>query len=143
VLTWPLVATLGQASGLRGDYFNNLWNAWWVKALARPRALAVLDRLPVLPRGHLAARHTLSPLNSLTLAGLESCRADVAFNLLLLAHFALSAGASRCSRAAISGSTAGGVLAGWSTASARSTTSISARSTSSASSSCRSACCSS
>src|SRR5687768_5652116 len=31
LLTWPLVVTLDLASGARGDYFNNLWNAWWVE----------------------------------------------------------------------------------------------------------------
>ena len=36
VLTWPLILTLGQATGTRSDYFNNLWNAWWVKHSLKP-----------------------------------------------------------------------------------------------------------
>ena len=31
VLTYPVVFTLDQATGLRGDYFNNIWNAWWMR----------------------------------------------------------------------------------------------------------------
>ncbi|HEX6882363.1 MAG TPA: hypothetical protein VF530_03220, partial [Planctomycetota bacterium] len=30
-LSWPLVASLGSAAGVRGDYYNNLWNAWWLE----------------------------------------------------------------------------------------------------------------
>jgi hypothetical protein len=31
VLTWPIAATLGQPSSTRGDYFVNVWNAWWLR----------------------------------------------------------------------------------------------------------------
>jgi len=113
LLTWPVVATLGSATGLRGDYFNNLWNAWWVKdSLVHGHTPYWTDNL-YFPEGISLARHTLSPLNSLTLAALSSALdAHVSFNLLLLAHFALSAWCFSLLARYVSGSTAGGVLAG-------------------------------
>ena len=112
-LTWPLVVTLGQASGMRGDYFNNLWNAWWVKhSLAQWHSPFWTDYL-YFPEGISLRRHTLSPLNSLSLAALTSVLDQhQGFNLLLLAHFALSAWCFSLLARAVTGSTAGGVLGG-------------------------------
>lgn len=113
VLAWPLPVTLGQPSGMRGDYFNNLWNAWWVRdSLTGGHSPYRTDYL-YFPEGISLARHTLSPLNSLTLAGLGTLfGAHQGFNLLLLAHFALSGWCFSLLARHVSGSTAGGILAG-------------------------------
>jgi hypothetical protein len=116
VLTWPMVATLGQATGTRGDYFNNLWNAWWVKhSLVEGHSPYWTDYL-YFPEGISLRRHTLSLLNSVTLA-LFTTAVDEhqAFNLLLLLHFAPRPGVSPFARS--QWCTAGGLLGGWSTAS--------------------------
>lgn len=113
VLAWPLPVTLEAPSGLRGDYFNNLWNAWWVRdSLVNGHSPYRTDYL-YFPEGISLARHTLSPINSLTLAGLSSVfPAHAAFNLLLLAHFALSGWCFSLLARHVSGSTGGGILAG-------------------------------
>ncbi|MEQ1894368.1 MAG: hypothetical protein ABL998_17650, partial [Planctomycetota bacterium] len=113
VLAWPLPVTLDQPSGMRGDYFNNLWNAWWVgDSIANGHSPYRTDYL-YFPEGISLARHTLSPLNSLTLAGLGSfLGAHAAFNVLLLVHFALSGWCFSLLARHVSGSTSGGVLAG-------------------------------
>lgn len=113
VLTWPLILTLGQATGTRSDYFNNLWNAWWVKhSLVEGHSPYWTDYL-YFPEGISLRRHTLSPLNSLSLAGLSMLvGAPQAFSLLVLAHFALSAWCFSLLARYVSGSTAGGVLGG-------------------------------
>jgi len=112
-LSWPLVATLGSATGTRGDYFNNLWNAWWVKhSLVEGHSPYWTDYL-YYPDGISLRRHTLSPLNSLTLVGLtEVFGQHQAFSLLVLLHFALSAWCFSLLARYVSGSTAGGVLGG-------------------------------
>jgi len=113
VLAWPLPVTLEAPSGLRGDYFNNLWNAWWVRdSLVHGHSPYRTDYL-YFPEGISLARHTLSPLNSLSLAGLASVVSPhAAFNLLLLAHFALSGWCFSLLARHVSGNTAGGLLAG-------------------------------
>jgi hypothetical protein len=113
LLAWPLPVTLNEPSGLRGDYFNNLWNAWWVRdALVNGHSPYRTDFL-YFPEGISLARHTLSPLNSLSLAGLASVLSPhAAFNVLLLAHFALSGWCFSLLARSVSGSTAGGLLAG-------------------------------
>jgi len=113
VLTWPLVSTLGMASGTRGDYFNNLWNAWWVKdSIVHGHSPYWTDTL-YFPEGISLRRHTLSPLNALTLAGLTSfLSGHQAFSLVLLLHFAFSAWCFSLLARYVTGSTAGGVLGG-------------------------------
>src|SRR5688572_27920325 len=112
-LTWPLVATLDQASGQRGDYFNNLWNAWWVKhSLSEWDSPYWTDYL-YFPEGISLRRHTLSPLNSLTLALFTTVMGQhQAFNVLLLLHLALSAWCFSLLARYVTGCTAGGILAG-------------------------------
>ncbi|NOT30601.1 MAG: hypothetical protein HOP15_09170, partial [Planctomycetes bacterium] len=113
VLTWPMIVTLGQATGTRGDYLNNLWNAWWVKhALVEGHSPFWTDWL-YYPDGISLQRHTLSPLNALSLAALTSfLDSHQAFSLLVLAHFALSGWCGSLLARYVSGSTAGGVLGG-------------------------------
>jgi hypothetical protein len=113
VLAWPLPVTLDQPSGMRGDYFNNLWNAWWVRdSIANGHSPYRTDFL-YFPEGISLARHTLSPVNSLTLAGLGTFLGPhQAFNVLLLVHFALSGWCFSLLARHLSGSTAGGVLSG-------------------------------
>lgn len=113
VLTWPMIVTLGQATGTRGDYLNNLWNAWWVKhALLEGHSPFWTDWL-YYPDGISLQRHTLSPLNALSLAALTSfLDPHQAFSLLVLAHFALSGWCGSLLGRYVSGSTAGGVLGG-------------------------------
>jgi hypothetical protein len=113
VLSWPLVVTPGSATGTRGDYFNNLWNAWWVKhSLVEGHSPYWTDHL-YYPDGISLRRYTLSPLNSLALAGMtEVLGQHRAFSLLVLLHFALSAWCFSLLARYVSGSTAGGVLGG-------------------------------
>lgn len=113
LLTWPMVVTLDQATGIRGDYFNNLWNAWWVKhSILGGHSPFWTDYL-YFPDGISLQRHTLSLLNSLTLAGLgELVGPHRAFSLLVLAHFALSAWCFSLLGRYVTGSTAGGLLGG-------------------------------
>ena len=113
-LTWPVAITLGQGSAVRGDYFSNLWNFWWVRTtllegLSSPYFTDYLH----YPLGVSLSRHTLSPVNSIP-GGVLSALFDshTAFNLLLLAHFALSAWTMFLLARSLSGSTAGALLAG-------------------------------
>lgn len=113
LLTWPMAATLGQATGTRGDYLGNLWNAWWVKHSITTGSSPFWTDYLYFPEGISLRRHTLSPLNALSLAGLTSVfDAHQAFSLLVLAHFALSAWCGSLLARYVTGSTAGGVLGG-------------------------------
>src|SRR5262245_39746823 len=113
VLTWPMAITLGQATGTRGDYLDNLWNAWWLKhALLAGQSPYWTDYL-FYPDGISLQQHTLSPLNALSLAALTSVfDSHQAFSLLVLAHFALSGWCFSLLARHVTGSTAGGVLGG-------------------------------
>lgn len=113
VLTWPIAVTLDAATGLRGDYFNNLWNSWWVRrSIAEGHSPYWTDYL-FYPDGISLKRHTLSPVNSLAGALLGSfLSAHAAFNLVLLAHFALSGWAFSLLARSVTGSRAGAVLGG-------------------------------
>jgi hypothetical protein len=111
--TWPMVATLGAATGTRGDYLNNLWNAWWLEHALREGHTPFWTDYLYFPDGISLARHTLSPLNALALAGLAKLVAPhAAFSLLVLAHFTLSAWCGYLLARYVSGSLAGGVLGG-------------------------------
>ncbi|MFQ5699441.1 MAG: hypothetical protein ACE5IL_14305 [Myxococcota bacterium] len=93
VATWPLAISGGASFSLQPDYLSNLWNIWWMHT-----ALFELGVSPwwtdylFFPQGLSLARHTLSPWNSLV-GAVASPIVGVrgAFNLLLLAHFWLSA----------------------------------------------------
>ncbi len=113
LLSWPIVITPGAASGLRGDYFNNLWNAWWVKdSLVGGHSPFWTDYL-YFPEGISLRRHTLSLLNSLGIAGLTAfLDGHQAFSLLLVLHFALSGWCLFLLARHLTGSTPGSVLAG-------------------------------
>jgi hypothetical protein len=112
LLAWPIPLSLGSASGLRGDYFNNLWNAWWVRdSLLHGHSPLWTDNL-YFPEGISLRRHTLSPLNSLAQAALGGLGGHRAFNLVLLAHFALSGWCFSLFARHVTGSTAGGLLGG-------------------------------
>ena len=113
LLTWPLVITPGAASGLRGDYFNNLWNGWWVRhSIVEGHSPYWTDYL-YYPDGISLRRHTLSPVNSLFLATLAPALGEhAAFSLLLLVHFALSGWVFSLLARAVTGSVAGGVIGG-------------------------------
>lgn len=113
VLTWPLVIRLDALSGLRGDYFNNLWNAWWVgDSITHGHSPYWTDHL-YFPDGISLRRHTLSPLNSLFLAGVGTLTGqDAAFGLLVLVHVALSGWCFSLLAREVTGHTAGSVLGG-------------------------------
>ena len=113
VLTWPIAIDLPTGTGIRGDYYNNLWNAWWVRhSIVEGHSPYWTDYL-YFPEGISLRRHTLSLLNSLSGALLGAfLDQDAAFNLILLAHFALSAWAFSLFARYVTGSTAGGVLGG-------------------------------
>lgn len=113
VLAWPLPATLSQASGMRGDYYNNLWNAWWLEhSLASGSSPFETDFL-YFPDGISLRRHTLSLLNSGALVALKRLvDPHAAFSLLILAHFALSAWTFSLLARHVSQSLLGGIFAG-------------------------------
>jgi hypothetical protein len=113
LLTWPMVVTLGSASGTRGDYFNNLWNAWWLEHCLREGQSPYWTDHLYYPEGISLRRHTLSPLNAASLMALTQVfDGHQAFSLLILLHFALSAWCFSLFARAASASTAGGFLAG-------------------------------
>lgn len=91
LLTWPLAITLDQATGLRGDYFLNLWNAWWMRhALAGLHSPWTTDYL-FYPEGLALQRHILTPVNSLVGAALRTgLGAHATFNVILLLTLTLS-----------------------------------------------------
>jgi hypothetical protein len=83
---------LSLAVSVRGDYFMNIWNGWWVQ-----KALFVLHESPYwtdylqFPRGISLARHVLYPVNSLPQALLSAFLEPYsAINLVIFFHFAFS-----------------------------------------------------
>jgi hypothetical protein len=114
VLTWPLAWSPGEVHSLRGDYFINIWNFWWMGSSVLEQGVSPFwtDAL-YFPSGISLARHTLSPLNSLVgtlLAG--SVGPHDAFRLLLLVHFALSGWFFYLFARRMTGNAAGAVIAG-------------------------------
>ncbi|HEX6883453.1 MAG TPA: hypothetical protein VF530_08740, partial [Planctomycetota bacterium] len=112
-LSWPLVASLGSAAGVRGDYYNNLWNAWWLEHCVSEGVSPYWTDHLYYPEGISLRRHTLSPLNAASLVLFTRFLGPhQAFSLLILLHFALSAWCFSLFARAATGSTAGGVLGG-------------------------------
>jgi hypothetical protein len=113
VFSWPLAIRPGELSGLRGDYFNNLWNAWWVgDSITEGHSPYWTDQL-YFPDGISLRRHTLSPLNSLFLAGVGALTGQhAAFALLVLLHVALSGWCFSLLAREVTGHRAGSVLGG-------------------------------
>ena len=113
VLTWPIAITLNQATGLRGDYFNNIWNVWWLKeSLSNGHSPYYTDYM-YFPGGISLLRHTLSPLNALPGVVLSFFLGSHAvFNVLLLATFTASAWTFSLLARSLTGSLAGALLAG-------------------------------
>ena len=112
-LTWPLVVTLNAPTGLRGDYFNNLWNFWWMaRSIGRLESPYFTDLL-YYPEGLSLMRHTLSPINAVlgalfsTFMGLHA-----AFNVLVLLKLTASAWTMYVFARYVTGSRGGAVLAG-------------------------------
>jgi len=113
VLTWPVAKTLGQATGVRGDYFNNLWNFWWMRHSISERHSPWYTEYLYFPQGLSLMRHTLSPLNALAGALLSSFLSlHAAFNTLLILKLAASAWAMSLLARYVTGSRPGAVLAG-------------------------------
>ena len=113
VLTWPIPVTLHHATGLRGDYFNNLWNVWWLgESLSQGRHPWHTDLL-WYPEGLSLLRHTLSPINAALGVALSTVLGPHAmFNVVLLVNFFLAAWTFSLFARVLTGSTAGGVLGG-------------------------------
>ncbi len=112
-LTWPIPASLESSSGLRGDYFNNLWNFWWVKHCVSELESPFSTDFLYYPIGISLKRHTLSPLNAAAGAGLSSfLDLHTAYNLVLLLTFALSGWTFSLFAREATGSLAGGILGG-------------------------------
>ncbi len=113
VLTWPIPASLASASGMRGDYFNNLWNFWWVKRCVVELESPFSTDFLYYPMGISLKRHTLSPLNAATGAALSSfLDLHTAYNLVLMLTFALSGWTFSLFAREATGSLAGGILGG-------------------------------
>lgn len=112
-LTWPLAAQLGRPASLRGDTFNNLWNAWWMATAWRDGVSPWWTDLLHHPVGISLARHTLSPLN----AGLVALASPAlglvrAFDALVIAHFAFAGWAAFLLARALGAGAPGALLAG-------------------------------
>ncbi|MAB78196.1 MAG: hypothetical protein CMJ89_02480 [Planctomycetes bacterium] len=113
ILTWPIAISMDQASGLRGDYFNNLWNAWWMrKSLTGGMSPWWTDYM-YYPEGISLKRHTLSPIN----AGLGALFGSflsphAAFNAVLMWHLALSGWTFSLLARYVTRSSGGGILGG-------------------------------
>ena len=92
VLTWPIAITLDRATGLRGDYFNNLWNVWWLKhSITEGHSPWFTDHL-YYPDGLSLKRHTLSPINAVAGLLLSTFLGPHAvFNVVMMATLAASA----------------------------------------------------
>ncbi len=112
-LTWPLAIGLDSGLGARGDYYDNLWNAWWMRhALSELKSPWWTDYL-WHPGGISLARHTLSPLNALSGAALGTFLSpDAAYGVLILAHLVLAGWAFFLLARYLTGSAAGAVLGG-------------------------------
>ncbi len=113
-LTWPLAFSPGEAISVRDDYYQNLWNAWWLG-----RSLFELHVSPwwtdflFYPTGIDLARHTLSPLNALAMALLSGVVSpDAAFSAVLWLHFWLSGWAAFELARDQTGSPSGAAIAG-------------------------------
>ena len=113
VLTWPIPVTMNQATGLRGDYFNNLWNVWWLRrAIAEGVSPFHTDYL-FHPEGLSLLKHTLSPVNALAGVVLSTFLGPHAvFNTVLLLNFGLAAWTFSLFARYLTGSTAASVPAG-------------------------------
>jgi len=114
VLTWPLGSLDGRPYSLRPDYFQNLWNVWWMRTAVLDQGVSPYwtDAL-YHPDGISLAKHTLSPVNSLPAAWLSrSLGEHDAMKVMVLLHFWLSGWTMFLLARWASGSAAGGVLAG-------------------------------
>lgn len=114
ILTWPLAASPGGSVSLRGDYFINLWNFWWMKTSVLDAGMSpFFTDVLFHPIGISLARHTLSPLNSLAGAMLSGpLGPHDAFKVLLLAHLALSGWTFYLLALRLTGSRSGALFAG-------------------------------
>ena len=112
-LTWPLAYSPGVDVSARPDYYMNLWNLWWVGQSVLEGSSPYATELLHFPSGVSLARHTLSLGNSVPGALLGGWLSyETAYELLLLAHFWLSACTAYLLAREISGSRAGAFLAG-------------------------------
>ena len=114
LLTWPIAVSLDQPVSSRGDYYSNIWNAWWLRT-----ALFELHTSPYatdhlhFPDGISLGKHTLSPVNAVPGALLAAFLGPyVAINLVILAHFALSAWCLYLLASYLTGCRSGSLLAG-------------------------------
>lgn len=113
-LSWPLVASPGASISVRDDYFQNLWNAWWLGTALFDLGVSPwwTDHL-FYPTGISLARHTLSPVNALLIhAGSWIVSPATAYNSVLWLHFWLSGWAAYELARDQTGSRSGAVLAG-------------------------------
>ena len=119
-LTWPIAVSLDQSFYTHSDYFSNLWNIWWVR-----KSVLELGTSPYwtdalfFPTGISLATHTLSLANSLPGALLSQLVRPggaggevVAFNILTLVHFWLSAWVLYLLAYYLTGNRQGSILAG-------------------------------
>ena len=112
-MTWPIAISMDQATGMRGDYFNNIWNAWWVRDSIQNWHTPFYTEGLYAPGGLSLKLHTLSILNALP-AGLLGFvfGPHTAFNIVLLGTFLFSAWAFSLFARYMTGSLAGAVLGG-------------------------------
>ncbi len=113
-LTWPLAVSPGEAVSVRGDYYLNTWNFWWMGQALSDESLTAL-RTDYLhhPLGVSLARHVRSPINSIPGAWLSGALGlHGAYTLLLLVHFWLSGWFAWLFAREVTGSRHGALLAG-------------------------------
>lgn len=115
VATWPLVAHVSDAvMGPPGDNYEYLYKIWWTKT-----ALLDLHRSPLFvpgvfyPVGYDVTLSETTLANVLPAVPLAALWGEVvAYNLIVLASFALSAWAAYLLARELTGSLAGGLVAG-------------------------------
>lgn len=114
ILTWPIIVSPNKPISIRPDYFQNLWNFWWVKtSLFEQNILPYWTDYLYYPSGISLGRHTLSPVNSIAGGFLSTFLSlQASFNILLLLHFTLSAWAFFLLARYLSGNVPGSILAG-------------------------------
>jgi hypothetical protein len=114
LLTWPLIVSPGESISIRDDYFQNLWNAWWLGTALFDLGVSPwwTDHL-FHPTGVSLAHHTLSPVNALLIhAGSWLVSPATAYNGVLWLHFWLAGWAAYELARDQTGSRSGAALAG-------------------------------
>jgi len=113
--TWPLAVTADRTFSLRPDYFQNLWNLWWVRTALFEQDLSLYwTDYEHFPLGISLAKYTLSLVNSVPGALLSyAVGFHDAFRVIVLAHFIASGWIFFIFARYVTGATVGALVAGF------------------------------